>query len=575
MQKSESYHPSDDPSLPLDIQILFFDKSTKPDHCPLYDDIRWKILELFNQKKPPVKEILVKTADLIMYGVRFLTLRDTKEILYYHNEEGIWVKKAETIIAQLCHTINKEFSSQQINEITEKIRLETLITREVFNSKPLLVVNNGVINYETLDFLIHSPDNYLTSKITVDYVPWKYPEQIMRFIDEILDPKDKQLILEVIGYCLSPGYKFHKAFILVGDGANGKSVLLNLLTMFLGSENVEHITLQDFDKNQYAAATLFGKKANIAADLSDKALFQTGMFKMLTGGDPVTVNVKHKDPIKFTNSAKMIFSANKVPAIKFDDTKAIWRRMVLIKFKQEFIGKNADENLLTKLTTKEELSGLLNVALRALFLLEERGRFEIDDQLEKSRMEYILESDTIHAFSDLGLKYDSENFIPNSTLFESYLKFCKFFRKIPKHQQSLTKQLPIWMPDVLKIRGKERGWKGIALSYDYEGLNIDDMNDTNDGIGVMHRRNPENRYIHSIGQNDVIPVIAVNTQTMKNFIDTAIINSNGVGADEKRIIDASDLLGFNKTNVVSFIRQEKINGKYFEPRPGFIMRIKE
>ena len=81
------------------------------------------------------------------------------------------------------------------------------------------------------------------------------------------------------------GYPHQSAFILVGDGGNGKSPLLSLLTEFLGPENVSSISLQDLVNHKFTAAELFGERANIYDDLSSDALKRTGQFKMATGGD--------------------------------------------------------------------------------------------------------------------------------------------------------------------------------------------------------------------------------------------------------------------------------------------------
>jgi putative DNA primase/helicase len=55
-----------------------------------------------------------------------------------------------------------------------------------------------------------------------------------------------------------------------GSGDNGKSVFLKLLKMFLGSENVSHASLQELSDDRFAAADMYGKLANICADLKLK-----------------------------------------------------------------------------------------------------------------------------------------------------------------------------------------------------------------------------------------------------------------------------------------------------------------
>jgi hypothetical protein len=58
---------------------------------------------------------------------------------------------------------------------------------------------------------------------------------------------------------------------------------------------------------------LFGKLANIFADLPSKAIDDGGMFKSLTGEDYVTAERKNKDPFSFRPYARLLFSCNEIP----------------------------------------------------------------------------------------------------------------------------------------------------------------------------------------------------------------------------------------------------------------------
>ena len=96
---------------------------------------------------------------------------------------------------------------------------------------------------------------------------------IQKFLEEITGSKeDAEILIEVIGYCLYRSYPIQKALMLVGDGANGKTTFLRLLTRFLGHQNVSNRSLHELETNRFAKASLFGKLANIYDDLPDKTL---------------------------------------------------------------------------------------------------------------------------------------------------------------------------------------------------------------------------------------------------------------------------------------------------------------
>ena len=94
-------------------------KSKKDEQCAtLFNKIR----SMLNDTKIPMKQVLVEVSYLVLLGIKCIALRDTKEILYFDEDQGIWVKGAEEIIAQLCHVVNPEFSAHQINEVIDKVR---------------------------------------------------------------------------------------------------------------------------------------------------------------------------------------------------------------------------------------------------------------------------------------------------------------------------------------------------------------------------------------------------------------------------------------------------------------------
>jgi putative DNA primase/helicase len=97
----------------------------------------------------------------------------------------------------------------------------------------------------------------------------------------------------------------------VGIGRNGKSKLLELITALLGKDNVSNQTIQSLCYNRFSLAELHRKLANISADLPSKELANTGIFKMIVGGDRLEGEHKHKDPFYFDNYAKLMFSCNR------------------------------------------------------------------------------------------------------------------------------------------------------------------------------------------------------------------------------------------------------------------------
>ncbi|RLI19441.1 hypothetical protein DRO54_08480, partial [Candidatus Bathyarchaeota archaeon] len=405
-------------------------------------------------------------AQEIMNDYRFITMMDNEQIYVYR--DGFYQPIGEVIIKAECSKrLGPEYRKNRATEVIDYIKTKTYVKRRE-EPPNLIPLANGVLDLNTMELKPHSPGYMFLNKLPVNYNPNADCPNIKRFLREITaTEEDVNILLEVIGFCLYRDYFIAKALMLVGGGANGKSTFLNLVKAFLGFENVSSRSLHDLEENRFAKADLHHKLANIYADLPDKALFRTGTFKMLTGKDPITAERKFQNSFQFVNYAKLLFSANKVPEA-YDDTDAFFRRWIIVVFPNQFVGDRADPRILEKLTTEEELSGLLNLALKALKGLLERGEFSYSKTTEEIRQDYIRKSSPIAAFVMDCLEVDPDAMIVKKELYALFAAYCRM-RNIPTvTQDTFFKNLPrhaVVGDSRPKIEGKRLTvFKGIRLS---------------------------------------------------------------------------------------------------------------
>jgi len=391
-----------------------------------------------------------RLSELILneYDFNFITTDDNKEIYYY--KSGRYHNGGDKIIRQ----ISQEFMEDQTtthykNEVEDYIRDNKYINRSRTFTVPtnLINVKNGVIDLKTNELQPHNPHYYFLNELPVEFNEKADCPKIKKFISEVVYERDIPVLQEFIGYCLYRRYNIHKSFMFLGDGKNGKSTFITMLTKFLGLENVTNKELHDLIYNRFATASLYGKLLNASADISDEALERTGKFKELTGEDMVDAEVKFKDSFSFVNYSKMLFSANKLPAAK-DDSYAFYRRWILISFPNTFVGKKCDPNLIEKITTKEEFSGLLNWALEGLTRLLKQGDFSYNLSVEEVMERYKNLSDPEYAYVQEFLKSDSNNFIIKDELFEHYSRWCKKNKLPVTPKNILTQKLSHHLPEI-------------------------------------------------------------------------------------------------------------------------------
>jgi len=402
----------------------------------------------------------------VMKVMSFLTIRDTEQVLWY-SPIGVYRFDGESVIKELTQDWLEELglagdaTTYFVNQVVDYIRRSTYIDREELNADPnILVVKNGVIDLRTGTLHPHDKKYKATIRIPVAYDASAQCPLINRFIGEVVEDRDKPLLYEIPAWCLMRQSKIQRLVLLLGEGANGKSTYLEMLRKFLGQGNCSAYSMQYLADNRFATAGLFGKLANIHADLPSSALRQTAQLKMLTGGDSIEAEKKFKDSFSFVNTAKLIFSANQPPEFN-EDTLAIWRRFTIIDFPFRFIGESADKNLLEKVTAQSELSGFLNQVLYGLKRLQKNNDFSYARTIEETRSKYMLISNPVEAFVDMCCEFSPWGIIAKEDLYQAFQKFCEEHKLAGMNKKAFGHKLKqTHRYDVNEERGL---WRGISL----------------------------------------------------------------------------------------------------------------
>jgi putative DNA primase/helicase len=418
-------------------------------------------------------ETIEQAIDAVMRKFKLATFEDTDDVLFY--ETGIYRRGAEPRIRSYLEKIAEGCSNHLCEEVLGAIRRRTYCGRDEFDSDPhILNFKNCLVDISSGQpkKLDHSPSYRALVQLPVIYDEKADCPVIKDFLKQVLYEEDQYVIQEFVGYLLWKSYPSAKALMFIGEGANGKSTLISLIKALLGLENVCARSLQELEFNRFAKADLYGKLANLFADLPDIALKSDGVFKMITGGDPITAEHKFQNSFSFVNYAKPIFSTNKVPEA-YDDSSAFFRRWILVTFPNIFEGDRADKNLLQKLTAPEEMSGFLNWALEGLERLRSNGwNFSNSKSTEEVREEYVRKSSPIKAFLMDCTLDDSAGKAIKQTLFQAFAQYCRtkklpivsqdtFFKRLPEF-----KKLEAFRPDIYVDGQRKRGppcFTGIVL----------------------------------------------------------------------------------------------------------------
>jgi len=413
----------------------------------------------------------------------YTTRDDIKsEIWMYDN--GIYKPNGESYIKEVVRIIlTHAYTPQRANKVIAKIEADTMIDADKFFNQNYIdevPIKNGILNIKTREIGEFNPEKIFFNKLPLIYNPKATCDIIRNFFSDVLKEKeDVDVAFELFGYSLLKDHIIEKAFMFVGDGRNGKSKLISLLKTFLGQENCCSVPLSQLRSDSTSVCELFGKMANIAGDLNNTSLKETGLFKEITGRDPVGAKRKYLRDLVFTNYSKQIFACNELPRV-YDFKPGFWDRWVLFEFPYKFVNENEyestedksfvklrDINIIEKLTTEEQLSGLLNAALDGLDRVRKQKDISNSKGTEETKNFWIRNSDSFTAFCFDMIEDDYEGKISKKELRVSFMKYCKEHKikgASDKAIKTVLEDLFGATPGYKDLgNGQEHVWEGIKF----------------------------------------------------------------------------------------------------------------
>lgn len=294
--------------------------------------------------------------------------------------------------------------------------------------------------------------------LACDYKPSSDAPEFRRFLDQVLPDADVQgYVQEYAGYTLLPDTRFQRAQFWLGQGANGKSTLAEIICNL--HERVAAMELDEL--SGFKLAGLLGASL-VYVDETPQRIDEQRL-KMLISGGLVQVDRKYRDPLSLRPTAKWIILGNQLPAVS-DQTAGFWRRLAIIPFNASFPDGSADP-LLARRIVQNELSGVLNWALGGLHRLLERGRFpampaEVMAQLEAGKRET---NSVLSWFVNSDIETDTDAQTPKETVYADYRDWCRDNGMSPVSSERFWRRMALLAPGVTAERKAMIGGRRVRV----------------------------------------------------------------------------------------------------------------
>ncbi|MET8944872.1 phage/plasmid primase, P4 family [Streptomyces sp. NPDC004542] len=166
----------------------------------------------------------------------------------------------------------------------------------------------------------------------------------------------------LLGYSVTGDVGAQVLPFLYGSGANGKSVLLDVMMQILGDYANAAPPGFLMEKGKFAEHStelteLHGRRIVVCSELKPNDKFNESRVKLLTGGDAITARRMRQDFFTFNPTHKLWLLGNHRPEVGTGGY-AFWRRMRLIPFERKVPDHRKIDNLAAELV-RDEGPGIL------------------------------------------------------------------------------------------------------------------------------------------------------------------------------------------------------------------------
>lgn len=359
-------------------------------------------------------------------------------------KDGVYVSGQDEIESVMIQHISN-LSNAKRTEVFKYLNLLLLENTEIAPPN-LIAFRNGIYDIKNDALQPFSPDVVITNRIPWDYNPNAYSELADHTLDRIAcgDEQVRDILEECIGSCFyrSNTLGGGKAFILTGEGSNGKSTFIAMMQHLLNEDNIAALDLKELDQ-KFQNTALFGKLANLGDDISDEFIVNASIFKKFVTGERVQVQNKGEKPFEFNNYAKFLFSANNIPRIK-DKTGAVLRRLLIVPFNANFTKDDPDydSDIKYKLQEQEVMEYMIVLGINALKRVLEKKGFTESAKVQEQLKEYEETNNPIIGFFE---ECEMEDFQIENELsdkvYKRYREYCLANNFNPMSKNEFSKQV--------------------------------------------------------------------------------------------------------------------------------------
>ncbi len=357
---------------------------------------------------------------------------------------------------ELSAKATTHFSQNILMNIAALVQVDSLTTPPCFLKRPYqkasryISFKNGILDLDEYmkgktKLIEHTSDFFTFSSLPFEYNKKSEGTIWKNFLNEVLPDKEMQRLLqEWFGYNMTYDTSHEKFVLLYGQGGDGKTVIVTVLTEILGFNNISALSLEQFCPSRtFPLYEMAGKLANITGEIGDIKKVAEGVLKNVVSGGEMMVERKGKNPVLVRFTAKLTFLTNEVPRFR-DRSEGLWRRIIFIPFRVQTLDpKKQNKNYRDRSwwINSGEIPGIMNWALEGLLRLTKRGHFIEPKACLEMKAEYKAESNPAALFLRENYEIKENGNIGITELYMKYARAIKDQGGTPLGQNQFSREV--------------------------------------------------------------------------------------------------------------------------------------
>jgi P4 family phage/plasmid primase-like protien len=277
------------------------------------------------------------------------------------------------------------------------------VSRDVLDANPYdLNTPTGIVDLRTGSLRPHDQYAWCTKMTGVEFPrgAWPHGKRWHAFLHDTFGGKAELIdyMQQLFGYSALGEVTHHILPFLYGVGANGKSVMLEVIRRILGTYAAVatgKFLVSGGREHESEIVKLVGARMVVCSEVNEDSKFDEEKVKRLTGGDGLDGRYLYGQSFDFTPSHTLFLAANHQPAVR-SGGMSMWRRLRLIPFDHVVPEDKRNERLAEELVEQEGPAILAWIVAGAKRVVE--SGLQEPDSVKAATDEYAATEDVLGQF---------------------------------------------------------------------------------------------------------------------------------------------------------------------------------